>query len=202
MRAAGAPWEGPGLPCRRLPGPRLQSGRCLPTESSASLRVAADTDRPFPALPLESCSWEAAACWTAPPPRQRAGPPDPPSASPWSPGPGLTTGEGKQAPSSCGSSFLEVNRSKGSRGPAVVTFGQQRGEPPPAGVRLPAPGLILSEKAFPSLSAAGTASCSISDRDKAMATSKSSDGASGLVTLRFLCSSFWLVAPLRFRPPA
>lgn len=65
---------------------------------------------------------------------------------------------------------------------------------------VPAPSLIFSEKAFSSLSGGTGGHCSISERDRAMATSRSSDGASGLLTFHLFCGSF-LVAPFRFKPP-
>lgn len=67
--------------------------------------------------------------------------------------------------------------------------------------QVPAPSLIFSEKAFSSLSWGTAGQCSISERDRAMATSRSSDGASGLLTFHLLCGSLLLVAPFRFKPP-
>ena len=93
------------------------------------------------------------------------------------------------------------------RPPQQYTFSQQQCSEAPSKPRattlghVPAPGLVFSEKVFPNLSVAGTACCSISDRDRAMATSRSSDGASGSLTFRLFFGSFLLVAPFRFRPP-
>lgn len=65
---------------------------------------------------------------------------------------------------------------------------------------VPAPSLIFSEKAFSSLSGGTTGQCSISERDRAMATSRSSDGASGSLAFRLLGGSL-LGPPFRFKPP-
>lgn len=197
--------EEPGPLCRRPPQPRLLGGHCIPTGNSAFLQAAAFASLHVPILPLKSCWQEVVGCRTALLPLTGAGQLDPQSVYLWSQGLGLTMVGDMLRVSSCDFSFLERKRSGSVRSVSdhlsrKRATRHQAFHRPLLQPHVPAPSLIFSENAFSSLSGGITGHCSISERDRAMATSRSSDGASGLLAFPLFCG-FLLVVPFRLKPP-